>query len=79
MSRICVSRDDLDMTIGQLDRVLSKLVLWSERGDLDDYDKQTMKHHAEDTILAGQKILKELDKQYGVTSKLKAQMTWPME
>lgn len=49
-----------DLTIGQLDRVLSKLVLWGKDATLDEADKQTLKHHAEDMIAAGQKILKDL-------------------
>ncbi len=75
---ILISQDDFDLTIGRLDRVLSKLVLWSEAGDCDEYNTQTLKHHAEDAILAGQKILKELDNRYAVKSKLKAKMEWPI-
>ncbi len=73
------NQSEFDLTIGQLDRVLSKLVVWSEGGELDDYNQQTLKHHAEDSILAGQKILKELDSRFGVKSKLKAKMEWPVE
>lgn len=57
---------EFDTTIGQLDRVLSKLVewgRWSKRRPcpVDNYNAQTLKHHAEDMIAAGQKILKDLD------------------
>jgi len=52
--------DDFDITIGRLDRVLSKLVLCGKDPALDEADKQTLKHHAEDMIAAGQKILKDL-------------------
>lgn len=65
-------RDEFDQTIGQLDRVLSKLVNWgrgvqrvkansfSSEACIDEPDQQTLKHHAEDMIAAGQKILKDL-------------------
>jgi len=55
-----VHQDDFDNTIGRLDRVLSKLVLWGKDQDIDLPNKQTLKHHAEDMIAAGQKILKDL-------------------
>lgn len=59
------AREDFDITIGQLDRVLSKLVLWGkqtrEHNILDNPDRQTLKHHAEDMIAAGQKILECLE------------------
>lgn len=54
-----VEQTDLDSTIGRLDHVLSKLVLWS-KAQLDEPNRQTLKHHAEDMIAAGQKILKDL-------------------
>jgi hypothetical protein len=73
-------QNDFDLTIGQLDRVLSKLVGWGrlaklrrendrlpasrsiELEGLDEPNQQTLKHHAEDMIAAGQKILKDLGK-----------------
>jgi hypothetical protein len=60
---------DFDMTIGRLDRVLSKMVDWgrlvkSQSGVIDPVidiaNQQTLKHHAEDMIAAGNKILKDL-------------------
>lgn len=56
-----VHQDDFDNTIGRLDRVLSKMVLWGSDQDLDTPNRQTLKHHAEDMIGAGEKILKDLD------------------
>lgn len=58
-----MNRDEFDVTIGRLDRVLSKMVLWGLDGSLDIADRQTLKHHAEDAIAAGQKILKDLGKE----------------
>lgn len=53
-----------DLTIGQLDRVLSLLVLWGKgKDELDEPNRQTLKHHAEDMIAAGEKILKCLGEQ----------------
>lgn len=48
-----------DMTIGRLDRVLSELVSYARQG-VDGPNSQTLKHHAEDMIAAGQHILKKL-------------------
>lgn len=61
-------QNEFDLTIGQLDRVLSKLVGWGRIAKkpptgftgMDDPNKQTLKHHAEDMIAAGQKILRDL-------------------
>lgn len=57
---------DFDATVGQLDRVLSKLVNWGRSVKTEGFtivDKpnaQTLKHHAEDMIAAGQKMLRDL-------------------
>lgn len=64
-------QDEFDQTIGRLDHVLSKLVGWgrfckSGSGHtlgLDDANQQTLKHHAEDMIAAGEKILRDLGKE----------------
>lgn len=49
---------EFDLTIGQLDRLLSKLVTWGKGcDDLDSYNRQTLKHHAEDMQAAAEKIL----------------------
>lgn len=60
------NREKFDLTIGQLDRVLSVLIGLTEESDpipgLDGNDVQTVKHHAEDMIGAGEKILANLNK-----------------
>ena len=72
-----VDQADFDKTIGQLDRVLSKMVLWgkSVKADGNEYvdepNTQTLKHHAEDMIAAGQKILSDLGKEVEGTPQLK--------
>jgi hypothetical protein len=58
-------QNEFDLTIGQLDRVLSKLVSWGMVTKepicmIDRYNCQTLKHHAEDMIAAGEKILKDI-------------------
>ena len=55
-----IYQDDFDNTIGKLDRVLSKMVIWGKDPMMDLPNKQTLKHHAEDMIAAGQKILRDL-------------------
>ena len=59
------SQIEFDLTIGRLDRVLSKLVMWGRDKELDQPNKQTLKHHAEDMIAAGNNILKNLGKVKG--------------
>lgn len=52
-------RDRFDLVIGRLDRCLSEfLALYAE--DLDEPDRQTLKHHADDLIGVGQKMREEL-------------------
>lgn len=51
---------EFDYTIGRLDYIISKLVGWGRDTSLLRADKQTLKHHAEDMIAAGQKILRDL-------------------
>jgi hypothetical protein len=54
-----------DRTIGQLDFVLSKLMIFSKdalHAELSEPNRQTLKHHAEDMIAAGNKILERLGK-----------------
>lgn len=63
-------QSDFDLLIGRLDRVLSELVNCGRAAKggyqgpasliMDEPNKQTLKHHAEDMIAAGQKILKDL-------------------
>lgn len=73
-----LSQGEFDLTIGRLDRVLSVLVGFGRGykrkmdGDLlpdvfDEPNAQTLKHHAEDMIAAGQKILKDLGKSVEAT------------
>jgi hypothetical protein len=62
-----VQQDDFDLTIGRLDNIMSVLVIWGRTHDqLDPANVQTLKHHAEDMIAAGQKILKDLGKVEGL-------------
>ena len=47
--------------IGKLDRVISEvMVLAGKREQLDEPDRQTLKHHADDMRLAGEKVLEML-------------------
>lgn len=57
------SQNGINQTIGELDGLLSKLVLLSSQDTdfLSQINRQTLKHHAEDMIGAGQKILKNLN------------------
>lgn len=55
-----MNRKDFDLMIGRLDRILSEMIAESMRCDLDSMDLQTLKHHAEDMIGAGNHILKNL-------------------
>lgn len=62
---------EFNESIGRLDRILSLLLIWSSpefvviyEGKtvvLDGANIQTLKHHAEDMIGVGQKILKQLE------------------
>lgn len=45
--------------VGQLDRALSEFKLLA-KSQLDDADRQTVKHHAEDCVLLGRYVLKLL-------------------
>lgn len=53
-------QDQFNMSIGQLDRCLSELIHYAKSPITDNANKQTLKHHAEDMIAAGEKILKLL-------------------
>lgn len=55
-----LEQSDFNLTIGTLDEVLSKMVIWGGLESIELHNRQTLKHHAEDMIAAGQKILKEL-------------------
>lgn len=47
-----------DEMIGRLDRVLSEFLIEAARAELDEADRQTIKHHADDLIGVGQKALR---------------------
>jgi hypothetical protein len=57
-------RLNFDLAIGRLDHVLSQLIGFAKDKNRIDADKQTLKHHAEDMIMAGEKILRELAPTY---------------
>lgn len=54
-------RDNFDLVIGRLDRCLSEFLGLYE-ADLDEADRQTLKHHADDLIGVGKKMHAELAK-----------------
>lgn len=54
-----MNRNQFDLMIGRLDRILSQMIRAAE-SKIDLEDVQTLKHHAEDMIGAGTKILKIL-------------------
>jgi hypothetical protein len=54
-------RDKFDQVIGQLDRVLSEF-LCLYNSELDEPDRQTLKHHADNLIGVGRKMHSELQK-----------------
>lgn len=61
-----MQQEDFDLMIGRLDRILSEMVAQGKasKANMADYcpiNRQTLKHHAEDMILAGQKILNDLE------------------
>lgn len=54
---------DFDRTIGQLDFVLSKMMLFAKQakaGELSEPNRQTLKHHAEDMEAAAKAIYSKL-------------------
>lgn len=55
-----MKRKEFARMIGTLDRCLSEMILASEDTTIDGPDWQTLKHHAEDMIGAGNKILENL-------------------
>lgn len=58
------NQDTFDQTIGRLDHTLSKLILFAElpKDAIGTANIQTLKHHAEDMIGAGNKILELIGK-----------------
>ena len=56
---------DERMVTGQMDRSISEMIQLTKettKGHYDDVTQQTLKHHAEDMMLAGQTMLKLLGK-----------------
>jgi hypothetical protein len=54
---------DERIVTGQMDRSISEMIEIAHNLDLyDQVTEQTLKHHAEDMILAGKHILKQLNK-----------------
>lgn len=51
-----------NQAIGELDYILSQLILISRNPNLDDINRYTLKHHAEDMVGAGKKLLANLEK-----------------
>ncbi len=61
---------EFDRTIGQLDFVLSKLMIYARSirdGKLSEPNKQTLKHHAEDMVAASEAIFKLLGREQSGT------------
>ncbi len=51
-----------DVMIGQLDRLLSEMMLAAKDPQLDEADRQTLKHHADDLIGVGNAVLGNIKK-----------------
>lgn len=50
----------IDAMIGKLDRLLSEFLAHADDSNLDEADRQTLKHHADDLIGVGNAALKKL-------------------
>lgn len=55
-----MTQDRFDLTIGRLDRILSELMVYS-KAEMDEPNKQTLKHHAEDMEACAKSILSILN------------------
>ena len=66
-----------DEMIGRLDRVLSEFLLHAEGPNLDEADRQTIKHHADDLIGVGNAALKKAV--YPPTPAPKSETGWLIE
>lgn len=53
------TREEFDQVIGRLDRLLSEFLLLTQ-APVDEADRQTLKHHADDLVGVGQKALSNL-------------------
>lgn len=63
MTQIPGQDSAFDLTIGQLDFILSMMMLYArqaEQGTLSEPNRQTLKHHAEDMEAAAKAIYKKL-------------------
>jgi hypothetical protein len=56
------SRESFDGMIGRLDRLLSEFLSAAKSGKLDEADRQTIKHHADDLIGVGNAALEAVKK-----------------
>jgi hypothetical protein len=52
-----VQRGQFDSMIGRLDRVLSEFLTAAKDEEIDEADRQTIKHHADDLIGVGKAAL----------------------
>lgn len=64
MNRTTDYRQQFDSRIGRLDRSLSEFLDLFD-GELDEPDRQTLKHHADDLIGVGNAMLEKLKKVSG--------------
>jgi hypothetical protein len=53
-------QEQFDLVIGRLDRILSEFLLLHHPEFLDEANKQTLKHHADDLIGVGQAMNEKL-------------------
>ncbi|WP_280151812.1 hypothetical protein [Piscinibacter sp. XHJ-5] len=52
--------DGLTLCIARLDRAMSEMKVYSRETTLDRADTRTLKHHAEDLVLCGVSVLRDL-------------------
>lgn len=57
-------QQDFDIVIGRLDRILSEFLILTNKS-FDEANKQTLKHHADDLIGVGNKVLENLGEKLG--------------
>jgi hypothetical protein len=62
MSEQKPTRQEFDEVIGRLDRLLSEFLILT-KAQIDEADRQTLKHHADDLIGVGTKALSNLESQ----------------
>lgn len=56
-----INQKDFDLMIGSLDRILSEMAGWARNlNELDEANKQTLKHHADDMMIAAESIMNKL-------------------